>query len=146
MTYYAVFMRKIGEERYAKIGQKKFNPEDKEISFDTGTYRIILQYYNFSTDKDKYYFYDMDTKEILSFDKFKNEKDKSTPEDLDMVANRHVIRQIVAGLKDFTGSNPWIFLVFGLMIGLFAGIFISNTFMPVKIPVYINSTTGLPMV
>lgn len=67
MKYKAIFLKKIGNSTYRKIGEKGFNPKDEFISYEDHTFVLPKNRDSFETNKECFLFFDFDNSKILSF-------------------------------------------------------------------------------
>ena len=67
MKYKAIFLKKIGDSTYRKIGEKGFNPQDEKVSFKDHTFVIPKNRDSFETNKESILFFDFDNSKILNF-------------------------------------------------------------------------------
>lgn len=152
MKYVAVFLRKIGEygkheyeikkdkilskkeigikrPNYVKVGEMKFNPLDEVLHFDKeNSYPVQLEAFSYQNKDTLFYFYDYDDMDLIGLETLLKYNIK--PKDLNKVAGKRIVEQIVAGAKNVQG-NPLIYIVLPLLttfVGLGIGFYMGGGF------------------
>jgi len=67
MKYKAIFLKKVGDSTYRKIGEKGFKSTDKTVSFSDSTFILPKDRNSFETNKESIVFFDFDNSKILNF-------------------------------------------------------------------------------
>jgi len=103
---------------YTVIKSKKIKPTDKEISFRDKTYIIDITNPTYSKILKLFFFIDINKSDDcqLSFVKKKNAS-KITPDDIDMIIGKHIIKQLTSNLTDTAFKTNLMYVLFGLILG-----------------------------
>jgi len=67
MKYKAIFLKKVGDSTYRKIGEKRFKPTDETVSFSDSSFVLPKDRDSFETNKESIIFFDFENSEILNF-------------------------------------------------------------------------------
>jgi len=103
---------------YTVIKSKRIQPTDKEISFRDKTYIIDITNPTYSKILKLFFFIDINKSDDcqLSFVK-KKITSKISPDDIDMVIGKHIIKQLTSNLTDTAFKTNLMYVIFGLIMG-----------------------------
>lgn len=103
---------------YTVIKSKRIKPTDKEISFRDKGYIINITNPTYSKVLKLFFFIDINKSDDcqLSFVKKKNTS-KISPDDIDMVIGKHIIKQLTSNLTDTAFKTNLMYVLFGLALG-----------------------------
>ena len=114
--YIAIFMLKESSS-YTIQKRKKFNPIDKqEISFRNKTYLYNKAIPTFSYGLKQYFLFDINiaTGHLIFIE---NKKCKITPDDIDDICLKHIVRDLTSNLTDTAFKMNLMMIFIGLIIG-----------------------------
>lgn len=110
MKYIAIFLRKIGDSNFQKIGQKKFKPTDEDIRFRKETIKLPKNPDTYTEKRKTYLFIDFTDKKYLSFHKNSMVLD---PKMLDKFIAGSIIGQLIKVVRaSMEEPNKWKFMPF----------------------------------
>jgi len=106
------------KEIYTVIKSKRIQPTTKEISFRDKSYIIDTTNPTYSKVLKLFFFIDIDKSDDcqLSFIKKKGNS-KITPDDIDMIVGKHIIKQLTSNLTDTAFKTNLMYVLFGLALG-----------------------------
>lgn len=153
MKYIAVFLRKTDEKtkyekaKYDMVGKKEFTPTAETVELklkdqDEKPVKIYIKEYSYiDTDKGvRYYFYDLDTGDTLSFTTLV--KAVIHPDDMKHFTRKHTFENIIRAMK--AGNISWLIMILPVIF-LIVGIVIGHFVFP-QPTVYIPTNSTVPTV
>jgi hypothetical protein len=140
--YIAKFLRMEGD-RYVNVGQVRFNLDDDFVRYKEQEFPIDSKALGYIDKRKTLIFYDVDSKNQLSFKELKSNINVKL---IDQLLNSKIIGQLVSRLSALQKQSYVIILVAALAagaIGFMAGQYLAPSHTVIQ---YVNSTGGIPSV
>lgn len=127
--YKMVFLKKLGENNFQKMGQKKFKLDDEIVEFEGKSIPLYEEMYCYLDGKISYVFVDYDNEEVIKFNASSIGVDAKMLDKLLTTSKIGIIGQLMNSLKlDMKSKSDWkqfispmlIFAV-GAVMGYLAG-------------------------
>src|SRR3972149_5107410 len=135
MKYKAIFLRKIGEYKnktgnnrpnFVRVGEKEFKPTSEFVTFKDSSFAVQLEAFSEQNKDTLIYYYDFDSGDLIALETLL--KFGIKPVDLNKIAGKKIVEQIVAGAKTVQG-NPLIYIIIPI-VTLIVGIVLGHFLMP----------------
>ena len=140
--YIARFLR-IEGDRYVTVGQVKFNLDDDFVRYKEQEFPIDSKALGYIEKRKTLIFYDIDTKNQLSFKELKSNINVKL---IDQLLNSKIIGQLVSRLSALQKQSYVIIIVAALAAGAI-GFMVGQYLAPAHTVIqYVNSTSGIPSV
>jgi len=162
MKYKAIFLRKIGEytpnfvsvysgkkevkpkisnrPNFVRVGEKEFKSTDEFIHFkNDNSFTVQLEAFSEQNKDTLIYYYDFDSGDLIALETLL--KFDIKPHDLNKIAGKKIVEQIVAGAKSVQG-NPLIYIIIPI-VTLIVGIVLGHFLMPNTV---VQTVTQPPLV
>ena len=127
--YKMIFLKKLGDNNFQKMGQKKFKLNDEVVTFEDKTFPLSEEMYCYLDGKTSYVFADYDNETVIKFNSSSIGLDAKMLDKLLTTGKIGIIGQLMNSLKlDMKNKSDWrqfisptlIFIV-GVVIGYLSG-------------------------
>ena len=124
-----VFLKSIGEKNFQKVGEKKFNPSEDTISYESKTFPLTSDCYTYIDGKTTYIFADYEKEKIITFTDKNIGVDAKFLDKMLTTGKTGIVGQLMNAIKqDMKKESDWkqylspimIFIV-GALLGYFVG-------------------------
>ena len=127
--YKMIFLKKLGENNFQKMGQKKFKLNDEVVTFEDKTFPLSEKMYCYLDGKTSYVFADYDNEKIIKFNNSSIGIDAKMLDKLLTTSKIGIIGQLMNSLKlDMKTKSDWkqyispmLIFVVGAVMGYLAG-------------------------
>lgn len=127
--YKMIFLKKLGESNFQKMGQKKFKLNDEVVTFEDKTFPLSEEMYCYLDGKTSYVFADYDNEKIIKFNNSSIGIDAKMLDKLLTTSKIGIIGQLMNSLKlDMKNKSDWkqylspmLIFVVGAVMGYMAG-------------------------